>query len=283
MPSGARIKEPQALQDLRVALEQFAQTATAALQKIDAEMTKTLEWLGSRERHWQAEVASSQRALDAAVQAYEACMASGRDSDGRPPNCGAYAAAVNAARVKLEKAQNELNSVVVWKSKLNEAASYYLMDARHFRKLANEVLKNAGAFLQKKYKELNAYQDANEGGAATSSDDPFTAAIDEYKGHGPEFQTAKQEMLQRALNDPNTPRHIKGWIRQEMNRLENIDSGNGYMAPGGSRYLRMPPGMHAGHRIPGWDTAANLRLEDGWMNMHRVVVARRVGIFDRIR
>lgn len=282
MAGGAHIKEPQALHDLRIGLEKFAQTATSGLRKIDSEMTKTLEWLDSRERFWRAEAESAQRALDAANRAYQSCLASGRDNDGRPPNCSGYAAAVSAAQDKLIKSQSELNNAVLCKSKLNEAASYYLMDARHFRKIANEVLKNANAFLMKKLRELNAYQDVAQG--INANIDPFAATISVPRGHGAEFQAAKQEMLERALNDPNTPKHIKGWIRQEKNRLENIRSGNGYMPPGGSqRALHMPPGMHAGHRIPGWDTAANLRLEDGSMNIHRVVVARRIGIFDRIR
>jgi hypothetical protein len=48
----------------------------------------------------------------------------------------------------------------------------------------------------------------------------------------------KQERLRQLMDDPNTPRHIKGWLKQEANAI----------ARGQRKTMRLPPGMELAHR-----------------------------------
>jgi len=48
----------------------------------------------------------------------------------------------------------------------------------------------------------------------------------------------KQERLRQLMDDPNTPRHIKGWLKQEANAI----------ARGQRKTMRLPPRMELAHR-----------------------------------
>ena len=48
----------------------------------------------------------------------------------------------------------------------------------------------------------------------------------------------KQERLRQLMDDPNTPRHIMGWLKQEANAI----------ARGQRKTMRLPPRMELAHR-----------------------------------
>jgi hypothetical protein len=104
----------------------------------------------------------------------------------------------------------------------------------------------------------------------------------ESSGHGWAYQKARQEFLRGLLQDPNQPRFIKGWVRQEMRRLQQLAKGG---SPGKRRTARLRgiPGFDVGHRRPGIHQARNFRLENASTNRARPGIARRLGLFPKYR
>lgn len=104
-------------------------------------------------------------------------------------------------------------------------------------------------------------------------------------------ESAKQEMWRRVANDPKQPSYLRGWVKQEINRMEGIreakragreyidSSGNLYQGPGGSHSrMRTHPSFDAGHKIPGIHHPDNLRPELRSSNRSRPGIARSLGI-----
>jgi hypothetical protein len=114
---------------------------------------------------------------------------------------------------------------------------------------------------------------------------PFTqtgAAEAEASGHGWQYQKARQAYLRGLLQDPNQPRFVKGWVRQEMRRLQQLNR----FRPKGKRrfrHLRGIPGFDVGHRLPGVHNPANFRLEHASTNRARPGISRRIGLFHKYR
>ena len=106
--------------------------------------------------------------------------------------------------------------------------------------------------------------------------------------HGSAYRAARQQYLRQLLADPNQPGYVRGWIRQELNRLQRIQQAQqlGYRAPGGSaRYLRGVPGLDVGHKLGRHDQhhPALFRLEDARFNRARPGLSRRLGLFYKYR
>lgn len=124
------------------------------------------------------------------------------------------------------------------------------------------------------------------GRAALASGNPvlltiFAAAFDGMGTHGAKYNAARQSFLRSLANDPKQPRHVRGWVRQEINRINQVDRAisEGRRPPGrASRQIKGIPGYDVGHRFPGLDLPANFRLEDRATNRRRPIIARRLGI-----
>jgi hypothetical protein len=102
-----------------------------------------------------------------------------------------------------------------------------------------------------------------------------------YEGHGGAYQTERQIFLRNLLKDPNQPRHVRGWVQQELNRLERIRQARLAKKdlPGGDpRRLKGVPGYDVGHRIPGEHDHKKFKLEHASTNRARPGIARRLRI-----
>lgn len=99
-------------------------------------------------------------------------------------------------------------------------------------------------------------------------------------GHGSTYRRARQEYLRSLVDDPRQPRYVRGWVRQELNRIDQkrAASREGRSPPGGSRQLRGIPGLDVGHRYPDIDLVQNFRLEDASVNRRRHHIAKRLGV-----
>ena len=124
------------------------------------------------------------------------------------------------------------------------------------------------------------------------------AAFEFEQEHDHRYRVARQQYLRQLLSDPRQPRHVRGWVQQELNRLERIEraqqqgltryarGGVGQFLPGGSaRYLRGIPGMDVGHKLGKHDQhdPRNFRLEDARFNRARPGISRRLGLFHKYR
>ncbi len=101
--------------------------------------------------------------------------------------------------------------------------------------------------------------------------------------HGSDYQRSRQIYLRNLLRDSNQPAHVRGWIRQELNRLARGASARaaGRRGPGGDQArLRGVPSYDVGHQ-PGFagrhDNWRRFRLEFPSTNRSRPGIARRGG------
>jgi hypothetical protein len=108
------------------------------------------------------------------------------------------------------------------------------------------------------------------------------------------YDREKQKFLRGLINDLDQPRHVRGWAKQELNRLEAIRraraSGQkgpqGQVGPGGDKKrLRVPIGYNVGHiddirMTPRQHDASRFRLEDGSVNKGR---PKRMTRFKKLR
>src|SRR5262249_32474530 len=106
--------------------------------------------------------------------------------------------------------------------------------------------------------------------------------------HDSKYRAARQKYLHQLAQDLNQPRHVRGWIKQEQDRLKRIERAQkmGRRGPGGSaRYLRGVPGLDVGHKLGKHNQhhPANFRLEDARFNRARPGLSRRVGLFHKYR
>jgi hypothetical protein len=124
------------------------------------------------------------------------------------------------------------------------------------------------------------------GRAAIASGNPalLSAFLGTFEGmgtHGYKYKRARQEFLRSLVNDPKQPRHVRGWVQQELNRIDYIKRARaeGRTFPGRtSTDIKGIPGLDVGHRYPGLDIAENFHLEDASVNRRRPILARRMGI-----
>ena len=131
-------------------------------------------------------------------------------------------------------------------------------------------------------------------------------------GHTSKYQKARQQFLLSLIDNPNTPKYIKGWIKQEQNRIWNFQkskilrrtpkyvkgkfhmkrnevenskriNSSGLQAKkkegkNSRSRIRGIPGLDVGHRYPNVDLPSTFKLEDSWMNRSRPGRARRRGL-----
>jgi hypothetical protein len=106
----------------------------------------------------------------------------------------------------------------------------------------------------KKYHADNPNAARSAGAAA--ADDPTVFTVNKHQSST--FKRAKAALKRSSLLDPNLPKHIKGWLKQELNQRG--------LNP---RKWRNPPGYDAGHIDPTdntrlrWEGAAENRSRGG--------------------
>lgn len=282
MSRGANVQRPEILHELNKSLVDFGIVVARELTSIQHQIGEILGWIAERENHWRLELHKCEVELNAAQRAYQACISQPPDKKGIRPSCIAQATAIAEANRARNSAHQELIKIQTWKSTLRSKIATYVAEATRVQKTANDILGQASTFLRNKSTELGDYSD-------TSTPE----LIQSVGGHGNQFRKAKQEMLFRALDDPLIGRNIKGWIRNELRRIQNLETAradpvrrqmivdsHGHL---NSLSIRMPYGYDAGHRNHSVDHWANLRFEDIYLNRSRYSRALRMGIHERNR
>jgi hypothetical protein len=258
MATAARINDGTALLDLHQAISSFRDEAHSVLLEASSVIHDTEAVLEERRQYWEAEVA--RREIE-----YHACL-SYRDEDGYGRDCSCEAAA-------LRQSEEELENVTRWITSVESTVEKYQTDAAHFNEFLGGDAIRATSFLGLKLRTVDEYSTASAGLAQAHAPSPAD--------HGYAFEKAKQDMLRRALDDPSLGRAERGWLKQEINRLVQVQRAHagGMSPPGGNkRNMRMPPGLDAGHRIPGINEPWNLRLEPAGINRARPAIAKRLGL-----
>jgi CHASE3 domain sensor protein len=158
--SSVYVRSIQTLVDFRSRLGRFSNDAQASIQIAEQEIRQVEEWLQQRLAFWQAEVPRRRAALRAAEIALAACLASKvLDLTGQiqTPDCGSYAAEVTRARQQLQQAEEELNNVKNWISKVNQAATMYRARVLNLKRIIQNEIPKANSLLGEKIDELQQY------------------------------------------------------------------------------------------------------------------------------
>lgn len=300
MSQSANVRSVQALGELKGALSCFQGEAQDALQAAEQEIQRTLDWLQERLNHWRNEVSRRQEEVARAGTALTRCQASGyTDRDGRyhAPNCSAYEQALRRAQSRLREAEAELRNVQEWTRRVQQANGNYQRQAQRLATVLNGDLPRGTALLGRKIAILHSYT-ALQAPPVAGVPAPVTAAqalvatalismlTNLGGGHGSRYQTTRQQFLRGLIDDPQQPSHVRGWIKQELCRLEQINAAReaGTRPPGGNqRHVRGIPGLDVGHRYPDIDLPENFRLEEAAMNRARPGIAKRLGLSDWLR
>lgn len=160
MKRPAFILSVQTLQDLSTKLSRFSGEASQALEAVEIEIQRTLEFLQKRFEHWRQEVRRREQVLRQAERALRRCQSAVyHDRDGRPYHlpCTAEQAAVERAGRALEEAHKELENVRRWINRVNDAVKKYRREANRLRQLASTQTSQARAFLSRKHSQLTRY------------------------------------------------------------------------------------------------------------------------------
>lgn len=249
------------------------------------------------------------RALDQAEADLDYCL-SLEDEDGRRPDCSPYYR-------RCQELRDVISQFASLGQQFEQDERHYQIAAKDLQQIISHDIPKATHWLRDKERALEKFENDSVGIRSSSSTRPrgggsgsrgsggpsldalnalgaaaittghptllsaFNSFFEGMGGHGYKYQKARQEYLRSLVNDPNQPKHVRGWVKQELNRIEAAKRANaaGLQPPGGSaRNLRGIPGLDVGHRFPGLDHPANFRLEDVWVNRHRPIVAKRLGI-----
>lgn len=257
------VKETQALINLNSELVKYSQNLANDMSSIQKEIGRAVEWIREKERHWRNRVAECRKNLNSAKRDYANCVSLNSQSETNW-DCSSEAANVAKCERELSEAETQLQLVYKWRGVIDSKVSEFMVHFTRTRDINNSTISQSSTFLQSKVRQLDRYQSISL---------ELPTSLPKIGKHGPSYQRAKQEMLLRALDDPTVGRDVKGWIRNQRRRVLRGDA----------NYMRMPPGYDAGHRIPGVETAANLRLEDIWINRSRYHRAIRLGLEERYR
>jgi hypothetical protein len=94
-------------------------------------------------------------------------------------------------------------------------------------------------------------------------------------GHKSIYRKARRQFLLSLLDDPKAPKYVRGWIKQELNRISpyshNKRKRNGIN-------MRGIPGFDVGHKYPQIDLSSTFRLEYITMNRSKPHKAKRRGL-----
>jgi hypothetical protein len=142
------------LHELDVALARFAAKALEALDAVDPEIQRRLDFLEERSQYWMDEVQECQRVYEEA------------DDEER-----------SDASYKLEEAKEELRRIRHYQKRVEEYYRNYRRETEQLRELCTRHTATARAFLQRKLAELNTYVAAQPSDASDSTSTVTSSSI----------------------------------------------------------------------------------------------------------
>jgi len=226
-----------------------------------------------------------------------------RVQDNDPPDCSRYKALIDKYQTLLVEARNAHGL-------LEDAARTFEYQATMVPKVVQKVIPAATHWLRERENALEDFEHAS--GAADIERIRFDAGMERViahnppnirtisatqvsaymtlisvipasvgGGHGYIYHKARQQFLYGLASDPSQPKYVRGWIKQELNRLKQVQraKADGTTPPGGNkRHIHGIPGYDVGHHYPDIDLPENFRLELVSSNRARPGIARRLGI-----
>jgi hypothetical protein len=159
MGSSAHVKSIEAIEQFRAGLGQFGDEVGQALATIRADVQRFVQWLEHDQlSHWQHEIRVREERVAEAKGDLHRCLSATIDPR-RTPSCLQEKKVLEAAKRRLEEAQQKLIAVRRWIPIVRQAAFDYSMRAEPLAGAIAGDLPRANAFLLRSLERLEAYLD----------------------------------------------------------------------------------------------------------------------------
>jgi tetratricopeptide (TPR) repeat protein len=273
----------EALRRIEAGLQQFMPLAGESMSQAAHEIARLQADLDRRQIELERELSSASATLSDCQDNYTV------DEEGNRhySDCSTQTSEVNAV-------EDALDTLRRLRGLLEDAAQRYEMAASRFRSVLDRGFPAATFWLREREAALIHFErahsdnvpDASAVAVATVATTLVAMLSSLGGGHGALYRKSRQQYLRGLVNDPNQPRYVRGWIAQQLNRLEQVKNARRLdnLPPGGNpRHVRGIPGLDVGHRFPDIDLPENFRLEEAAMNRARPGIAKRLGLAEWLR
>lgn len=154
----ANVRDIQAIRDFRAALIKFADQAESALQSLQTETNRALEWIEhDRPHYWTVQVRKAFDLVAATRTALNACQM--RTVAGRRPSCIEEKQAYEKAKRRLQHCQEQVERIKRWNVKIYHDADEFRGRLAGLRRVLDHDLPQAQALLEKTATILESYAD----------------------------------------------------------------------------------------------------------------------------
>lgn len=190
MAESAEVLSIEVLRDLRNALLRFGEDAELALQDVDFEIRRTLEWLSNEQRlYWQSEIKRWEKNLSTArTELHRKRLANFGD---RRPDTTLEERAVRRAEERLETSHKKLERVKRWVPELQHAIQEYRGQSQALADAVEMQIPRHAARLDRMVEALEQY---------TALTAPRTPDLPVAAGSG-----TRVESMSRDLEDSPVP------------------------------------------------------------------------------
>lgn len=155
--SGANVNSIQAIADVKAAVAMFVDQANGALEEVDVEIRRVLEWvLNEQPPYWQRQIRECEERVTLAKVDLHRCR-SMKVSRDHVPDCAEQKVALRKAELRLEEAREKLRKVREWGRQLPTLIDEYLAQAQQLGNYLVDDLGRGTATLERMTQALEGY------------------------------------------------------------------------------------------------------------------------------
>ena len=157
MNGAANVNSIQAIADVKAAVAVFADQANGALEEVDLEIRRVLDWvLNEQPPYWQRQIRECEERVTQAKVDLHRCR-SMKVSKDHTPDCAEQKVALRKAELRLEEAQEKLKRVREWGRQLPTLIDEYLAQAQQLGSYVVDDLGRGTATLERMTQALEGY------------------------------------------------------------------------------------------------------------------------------
>jgi hypothetical protein len=155
--SSANVNSIQAIADMKAALAVFVDQAGGALEEVDLEIRRMLDWvLNEQPPYWQRQIRECEERVTQARIDLQRCRMF-RATDDHVPDCAEQKVALRKAELRLEDAHDKLKRVREWGRQLPTVIDEYLAQAQQLGAYLVDDLSRGTSTLERMTQALEAY------------------------------------------------------------------------------------------------------------------------------
>jgi len=205
MGEGARVEDFGSINDFRIALIKFAETANAALGDAETDVTRTMMWLdGEQQAYWIQQIRSRKEALAKAQDALRQKKIF-KDSSGSTPSAVEEQKAVTVCQRRVVEAEEKLVKVRRYLKELQKEMLLYKGQVQRFATAVSSDVPKAIAYLGALFDRLSEYASIGPAGGPAGMDESMARffgvapGTSMTRGEGAPLQPADYAKLRTQL------------------------------------------------------------------------------------